>query len=143
MHATRVLGADALGVSALIGDGVEELVTRLGTLSKEAEAAEPERAPYVVLRPGRPRFTVEREGSGWRVRGQNVERWLLATDLDDEIQLAKLQKRLVREGVERRLGELGARRGDEVAIGDRVFEFLPGDVPRDVPGNVEEARDGS
>jgi GTP-binding protein len=143
VSATRVLGADALGVSALIGDGVEELVTRLGTLSKEAEAAEPERAPYVVLRPGRPRFTVGREGSGWRVRGQNVERWLLGTDLDDEIQLAKLQKRLVREGVERRLAELGARRGDEVAIGDRVFEFLPGDVPRDVPGNVEEARDGS
>lgn len=139
--AIRALGAGALGVSALIGDGLEELAARLGTLSKEAEAAEPERAPYVVLRPGRPRFIVEREGSGWRVRGQNVERWLLETDIDDEIQLAKLQERLVREGVERRLGELGARRGDEVTIGDRVFEFLPGS-PRGSPMETGEARDG-
>ncbi len=82
----------------------------------------------MVLRPGRPRFTVTREGAGWRVKGQNVERLLLETDLDDEIQLAKFQKRLVREGIERRLAELGANPGDEVAIGDRVFEFIP-DAP--------------
>ena len=110
-------------------------------LSKAAEAAEPERAPYVVLRPGRPRFTVERAGSGWRVKGQSVERLLLETDLDDEVQLAKLQKRLIREGVERRLAELGARRGDEVAIGDRVFEFLP-ESPADQAEAPEEVRDG-
>jgi Obg family GTPase CgtA-like protein len=59
------------------------------------------------------------------VKGQNVERWVLETDLDDERELATLQRKLVREGVERRLAELGARRGDEVVIRDRVFEFLP------------------
>jgi GTP-binding protein len=139
--ATRALEVDALAVSGLTGDGLAELADRIGSLSQMAEAGETERVPYVVLRPGRPRFTVEREGSGWRVKGQRVERMLLETDLDDEVQLAKLQKRLVREGVERRLGELGARRGDEVAIGDRVFEFLPesADEPR---GTSEEARDG-
>ena len=101
-------------------------------MSKAAEAEEPEATPYVVLRPGRPRFTVTREGSGWRVKGQNIERLLFETDLDDEIQLAKFQKRLVREGIERRLAELGAHPGDEVAIGDRVFEFIPdaADEPR-------------
>lgn len=122
-----VLEPDALVVSGETGQGLDDLLDRLAALSKEADEVEPERAPFVVLRPGRPRFTVERQGSGWRVKGQAVERWILETDMDDERQLLKLQKRLVKEGVERRLTELGARQGDEVAIRDKVFEFLPGD----------------
>jgi GTP-binding protein len=121
----RALAPDALAVSAVTGEGLQDLSARLGVLAKETRAAEPERTPYVVLRPGRPRFTVAREGTGWRVKGRNVERWVLETDIDDEVQLAKLQRRLVREGVERRLAELGARAGDDVAIGARVFEFVP------------------
>jgi Obg family GTPase CgtA-like protein len=54
-----------------------------------------------------------------------VERWVLETDLDDEGDVATLQRRLRKEGVERKLASLGARRGDEVAILDRVFEYLP------------------
>jgi GTP-binding protein len=126
--AARAMSDEALAVSAVTGEGLEELLARLGEMSKVAQAEEPEATPYVVLRPGRPRFTVTREGAGWRVKGQNVERLLLETDLDDEFQLAKFQKRLVREGIERRLAELGANPGDEVAIGDRVFEFIP-DAP--------------
>ena len=117
----------ALIVSGETGRGLDDLLDRLAVLTKEAEEAEPERTPFVVLRPGRPRFTVERDGRRWRVKGQAVERWILETDMDDEGQLVKLQKRLVKEGIERRLIELGARRGEEVTIRDRVFEFLPGD----------------
>jgi GTP-binding protein len=133
----RALGEDALGVSAVTGQGLEDLLSRLGAMSKAAEAAEPEPRPYIVLRPGRPRFTVNREGSGWRVKGRNVEQWVLGTDMDDEVQLAKLQGRLIREGIERRLAELGANPGDEVAIGDRTFEFIP-----DAPAEPEGAVDG-
>ena len=43
----------------------------------------------------------------------------------------------MKEGIERRLAELGANRGDEVAIGDTVFEFIP-----DVPAEAEGAVDG-
>jgi GTP-binding protein len=135
--AVRPLGEDALGVSAVTGEGLEDLLARLGAMSKAAEATEPEPTPYVVLRPGRPRFTVTREGTGWRVKGRNVEQWVLGTDMDDEIQLAKLQGRLVREGIERRLAELGAHPGDDVAIGDRVFEFIP-----EAPAEAEGAADG-
>jgi GTPase len=135
--AIRALGDDALPVSAVTGEGLDELLSHLGAMSKVAEAAEPEPTPFVVLRPGRPRFTVAREGAGWRVRGRNVEQWVLGTDTDDEVQLVRLQKRLVREGIERRLAELGANRGDEVTIGDRVFEFIP-----DAPAEEERAVDG-
>ena len=78
-----------------------------------------------MLRPGRPRFTVSREGRGFRVTGREVERWVLEADLEDEDTVLQLQRRLVREGVERQLAAAGARRGDEVLIADKAFEFLP------------------
>ena len=122
------LGDDALAVSAMTGDGLEELLERLGLLATSAEESEPDRRSHVVLRPGRPRFTVVREPGGrWRVSGRSVERWVLEADLDDEGDAETLAGRLKKEGVERKLASLGARRGDEVAILDRVFEYLPDD----------------
>ena len=122
------LGADALVVSAMTGEGLDELLERLGLLATRAEESEPDRQSHVVLRPGRPRFTVVREPDGrWRVSGRSVERWVLEADLDDEGDAETLAGRLKKEGVERKLASLGARRGDEVAILDRVFEYLPDD----------------
>ena len=54
-----------------------------------------------------------------------VERWVTETDLEDPEKLQRLQRRLVKEGVERELASAGARRGDEVMIGDVAFEYLP------------------
>jgi GTP-binding protein len=123
--AARALDASALAVSAVAGAGMEELEERVGVLAARAERAEPERKPYVVLRPGREAFTVSRDGSGrWLVAGQ-VERWVRDTDLEDEGQVARLQKRLRRAGVERRLLADGARHGEDVKIAGHVFEFLP------------------
>jgi GTPase len=119
----------ALPVSAVTGEGLDLLASQLETLSRQAAAEEPPRSPYVVLRPGRPRFTVAREDGGWRVSGRNVERWVRETDIDDERQLTRLQRRLIKEGVERQLAKAGAHRGDEIRISDRAFEFLPGDDP--------------
>ena len=62
--------------------------------------------------------------------GRNVERWVHETDLDDERALAALQRKLIKEGVERQLAKAGARRGDEIRISDRAFEFLPETDPR-------------
>ena len=84
-----------------------------------------ERSAYVVLRPARPRFVVKREGERFRVIGRGVERWVSETDLEDPEKLQRLQRRLVKEGVERELASAGARRGDEVMIGDVAFEYLP------------------
>ena len=84
-----------------------------------------ERSTYVVLRPARPRFVVKKEGERFRVIGRGVETWVSETDLEDPEKLARLQRRLVKEGVERELASAGARRGDEVVIGDVAFEYLP------------------
>jgi GTPase len=114
-----------LPVSAVTGEGLELLATQLEQLSRQGAAGLPPRAPYVVLRPGRARFTISRESGGWRVVGRNVERWVHETDLDDERALVALQRKLIKEGVERQLAKAGARRGDEIRISDRTFEFLP------------------
>jgi len=127
------LGGDALAVSAVTDEGMDALRERLSALAAEAEALGEERRPYVVLRPVRPRFVVTREGDRYRVVGRGVERWVAETDLDDPAKVARLQRRLVREGVERELVAAGARRGDEVVIGSVAFEFLP----------EEEIADGS
>jgi GTP-binding protein len=126
-ESARTLGAGALAVSVVSGLGLEELRRRLSETAAEAQAVGEERRPYVVLRPGRPRFEVRREGDRFRVVGRGVERWVAETDLDDPRAVERLQKRLVREGVERQLAAAGARRGDEVVIGSSTFEFLPAD----------------
>jgi GTP-binding protein len=117
-------GRDVLVVSGATGEGVEDLRARLHDLV-EREAPPVQRESYVVLRPARQTFAVRRDGERYRVEGPSVERWVADTDFDDEGSVATLQRRLRREGVERRLAEEGARRGDEVVIAGRAFEFYP------------------
>jgi GTPase len=119
------LAPDATPVSCVTGDGLEVLRDRLGALARVAGGTAEERRPYVVLRPARPAFVVKREGERFRVIGRGVERWVAETDFEDPREVVQLQRRLVREGVERQLAAAGARRGDEVVIGDRAFEFFP------------------
>ncbi len=122
-----VLEAGAIGVSAISGEGVEGLAERLSALAADAASAEDERRSHVVLRPARPAFVVRREGERFRVVGRGIERWVAEADLADPRAVARLQRRLVKEGVERELEAAGARRGDEVVIGAVAFAFLPGE----------------
>ncbi|MDP8957485.1 MAG: GTPase ObgE [Actinomycetota bacterium] len=114
-------------VSGVTRQGIDELQGRIRDLVEEARRKEPPPSPFVVLRPARESFVVKREGQRYRVAGPRVERWVAEADLDDDAQVDELQRRLVRAGVERRLAEAGARRGDEVVIGNSSFEFIPDD----------------
>lgn len=110
-------------VSGETGEGVEELRARIASLAGSAPRVERQR--YVVLRPGREPFSIRREGERFRVEGQLVERWVADTDFEDAGAVSRLQDRLRGHGVERRLSEMGAKRGDEVVIGSQAFLFLP------------------
>jgi GTP-binding protein len=124
LDAQQSSGID-VAVSGLTGEGVEDLAERIAREVVAARAEAQPRSSYVVLRPGRDPFVVRREGSRYVVVGPKVERWVEETDLDDPRQVSALQTRLVRAGVERRLAEAGARRGDEVVIAGSAFEFIP------------------
>jgi GTP-binding protein len=119
------LGSGTIAISAVTGEGLDPLRERIASLAHEAAEVAEERSAYVVLRPARPRFVVKKEGERFRVIGRGVERWVSETDLEDPEKLRRLQRRLVKEGVERELASAGARRGDEVMIGDVAFEYLP------------------
>jgi GTPase len=125
-RADLVREGETLLVSGRTGDGVEALATRLAELAAETEP--PAREARVVLRPGREPFVVRRSGERYEVEGRQVERWVKEADLEDPRQVARLQDRLRKAGVERRLAEVGARRGDEVLIAGQPFEFLPDDT---------------
>ncbi len=120
----RVLGLPFFAVSALTGEGVPPLVEFLASMVEAAPPPAPEPVQIRVF-PEEVGFLVEREDGAWRVKGRQVERWVRAVDLANPEALTYLQERLRRVGVERELERRGARAGDEVRIGEAVFEFYP------------------
>jgi len=118
---------DGLRVSAVTHEGLDELVGMLGAMVADARAAEPEREPFVVLRPVEEGFSVARDGDGaWRITGKTAERVVAMADLTNEEAVAYVQDRFRRMGVERALARAGAREGDTVRVGPVELEYVEG-----------------
>jgi GTPase len=118
---------DGPRISAVTHDGLDEFLGALGSLVADARAAEPEREPFVVLRPAEEGFSVGRDGDGaWRVTGKTAERVVAMADLTNEQALAYVQDRFRRMGVERALARAGAREGDTVRVGPVELEYVEG-----------------
>jgi GTPase len=139
-------GADILEVSAISGEGLDALRYRLGALvAAERDrvglrTVAPDPDTEVVLRPVRRDerdFTVTRDGGAYVVRGERVERWVQMLPLETRDAVRYLQGRLRRAGVEAALVAAGAREGDEVVIGEVVFDFEPN--LDDLPAEEREA----
>jgi GTP-binding protein len=121
------LGEDALEISAVTRQGLDELMGRLGTLIGEARAEEPEPEPFVVLRPAEEGFSVLRDDDGaWRVSGRGAERVVAMADLTNLEAMEYVQHRLRTMGVERALARAGAREGDVVRIGPVELDYVEG-----------------
>lgn len=140
-------GYEVFEVSAVAGSGLDALRYRLGELvhalreeegllTTPDEGAEEE----VVIRLERsgPDFEVVRDETGaFRVVGRRIERWVQMLPLEIPDAVRYLQGRLRRAGVEKALVKAGVRAGDDVAIGDVVFEFEP--AVEDLPVDEREA----
>jgi GTPase len=118
---------DGPRLSAVTHDGVEEFLGAVGSMVAEARAAEPEPAPFVVLRPSEQGFSVVRDDDGaWRVTGRSAERVVAMADLTSDEAVAYVQDRFRRMGIERALARAGAREGDTVRIGAVELEYVAG-----------------
>ncbi len=115
-----------LRMSAVTGDGVMDVVYRLGALVADTRAAEPEPEGFVVIRPEVEGVTVSREGEHeFRVLGRQAERAVALSDVSDRQALDYIDERMKRLGVAKALARAGAQSGDVVHIGEFSFEYEP------------------
>ncbi|HAW60518.1 MAG TPA: GTPase ObgE [Actinobacteria bacterium] len=117
-------------ISAVTGEGVDDLLYAVVERLEEARASlKAKRAvkTHKVFRPsGETDFAVIRSGEGViEVKGEIVERVVAMTDFENEEALAHLQRRFKKIGLEDRLVKFGAKEGDIVKIGSRMFDFHP------------------
>ena len=113
-------------VSAETGEGVEAfrdhvegMVRRLGARDS-MPATERE---HRVYRPTWKGLQIGRENGGFRVAGEDVERLALKTDWENPEGVERFQRELEKSGVVGALRRAGAEEGDEVRIGEAVFDF--------------------
>jgi GTP-binding protein len=131
-------GADpgVLAVSAVTGEGLDELRQAILAALPEEAPARPERAEagaaefeaeHRVYRPvGEGGYSVQREADGgFRVLGRGVELLFERHDLKNEEALAYLERRLNEIGVVAALRAAGFEPGDDVRVGGHEFELHP------------------
>jgi GTP-binding protein len=114
-------------ISALTGQGVQELVYRIAETLKSLGPRETPPIEEVAY------FTVDRDAESWKVTksgdgrfevtGKPVETLIARTDLDNEYALQRLHRQLERMGVIEALREQGAKHGDIVTIRGVEFDF--------------------
>lgn len=117
------LSREVHGISAVTGSGVDGLMYAVAEVVELAVREAPEREGYVLHRPASPGFDVRREGERWIVSGKAAERAVALDDLTLPAAADLAARRLARAGVDAALRAAGAEPGDEVQIGDIVFEF--------------------
>jgi GTP-binding protein len=114
---------DAIALSAMTGDGVNDALHAIADLVDQAEREAPTRRGYVLYRPLGPMFEITRDGNVWRVEGRSAERAVGFADLTMDEAADMAATRLAALGVDDALTAAGAVEGDEVHIGDLAFEF--------------------
>ena len=120
--ALRAVGVEPMLVSAVTGEGIEPLMHALAdlvgltTLQGEGEG-------FILHRPVEDAIVIDRVGARWVVSGRRAERAVAFDDLTKPEAAEQAARRLASAGVDDELRRRGAVAGDEVQIGDIVFEF--------------------
>jgi GTP-binding protein len=120
-------GHEVFRISALTGEGVRHLLGRAAQFLAEEGPPQAEEMPAEVEVGGRekqPLKVVHIAQNRYKVSGDEVERTVVMTDLDNEEAVRHLHRQLERMGVIRRLRGLGAKDGDRVTIGDTELDFV-------------------
>ncbi len=117
------VGIEPFVVSAVTGEGVEPLLHAIADAVDRAEKESPQGEGFLLHRPVPPSFDIEHDGERWVVVGLLAERAVALDDLTKPEAADFAARRLTAAGVDAALRQAGARPGDEVQIGEIVFEF--------------------
>ena len=123
---------EVIPVSALTGEGIDLLVSKLASIVREMKVEKPERKeerfvkPSPVWRrlPEKFHLEVVKEDEGyWVVEGENLRVWIERFDLNQRDARLMLLQVLEKNGLNNKLKEAGVKEGDVVRIGDFEFEY--------------------
>ena len=114
-------------ISAAKGEGLEDLLIYLNKLVKETQVKplyeEAQQTHTLYKYENEVPFTITRENDIWMIRGKKIEELFLMTRFNEDESVLRFARKLKGMGVEDELEALGAKRGDEVAILDYIFNF--------------------
>ena len=119
----EAIGVPVHTISAVTGEGMAGLLHAVADAVDLATRTAPAREGFVLHRPVRGGFEVHREDGVWVVEGRVAERAVGLDDLTRPEAADYAAARLARLGVDDALREAGAIPGDEVRIGDLIFEY--------------------
>lgn len=117
-------GYEIMKVSAVTGEGLQELMWKAYDMAQQYEA-EPEEEIGVVETEDPDSFTVIRgaEDANFEIKGKNIERLVAMTNFDNEEALYRFQLIWKRLKIEEALVEAGVQEGQTVRILDMVFTY--------------------
>jgi GTP-binding protein len=119
----RDIGVEPFVISSVTGSGLTPMLHAIADAVERAERDTPMGEGFVLHRPGPTGFEIHREEERWVVTGRLAERAVALDDLTKPEAADFAARRLAAAGVDEALRRLGAEPGDEVQIGDIVFEF--------------------
>ena len=119
---------DLMEISAITGEGIDRLLHRIADAVEQAERDTYEGEGHILHRPLEIPFAVNRIDGAWVVEGRAAARAVALNDLTLAEAAGLAARRLAGLGVDEALRRAGAQEGDEVRIGDHVFEYS---VPED------------
>ena len=112
-------------ISSVYNEGLDALIKRLGEIVEESDNQAPsitttekiykyeEEVPYEI----------HRENNIWVLTGPKIEELFKMTRFTEDESVMHFAYKLKKMGVDEKLEELGAKRGDEVKIMDYIFNF--------------------
>lgn len=132
-------GFNLFPISSVTGDGIRPLLNEVLNAVEADRREAPDRLGYVLHRPAEDGFSVVRESDAWILSGRAAERAVNLDDLASPQALDLVASRLAGAGIIRALEQAGAVAGDDVRIGDLLFEFYPPEdgSPEDLENEFE------
>lgn len=123
-EAISELGYEALPISTVTRENVDQLLWRVKTLVQEAPEPEAVETMPVYRASEDPKaFTITQTDEGWEVRGEAIERAAAMTYWEHRESVRRFQRLMENIGVEDALREAGIQEGDTVFIGDYTLEW--------------------
>ena len=124
----KINNKDIFEVTALINDGLDEVINKLAVLTKEIDDQELysedviESHVLYKFKKEKP-FTIIKDKDVYVIKGDTVEKLFRMTNFNTEESYERFSNKLRRMGIDEELEKMGIKEGDTVRIFDFEFEW--------------------